>query len=87
MQNYLCWAPAQVREIINPEAEAVPDAVFRAVHSDWSLKVAPPKGTAFQEMATTSFRSLSPREFLEQFLQAERPHVQAAALGRSGSGK
>lgn len=87
MQNYICWAPAQVREIINPEAEAVPDAVFRAVHSDWSLKVAPPKGTAFQEMATTSFRSLSPREFLEQFLQAERPHVQAAALGRSGSGK
>lgn len=87
MQNHLCWEPARVREIINPEAEAVPDAVFRAVHSDWSLKVAPPKGTAFQELSTTLFRSLSPREFLEQFLQPERPHVQAAALGRSGSGK
>lgn len=87
MQNYLCWAPAQVREIINPEAEAVPDAVFRAVHSDWSLKVAPPKGTAFQELSTTTFRSLQPREFLEQFLQPERPHVQTAVLGRSGSGK
>ena len=87
MQNHLCWVPGRVREIINPEAEAVPDAVFRAVHSDWSLKVAPPKGTAFQELSTTTFRSLSPREFLEQFLQPERPHVQAAALGRSGSGK
>ena len=87
MQNYLCWAPTRVREIINPEAEAVPDGVFRAVHSDWLLKVAPPKGTAFQELSTTTFRSLSPRDFLEQFLQPERPHVQAAALGRSGSGK
>lgn len=87
MQNHLCWAPSHVREIINPEAEAVPDAVFRAVHSDWSLKVAPPKGTAFQDLWSTAFRSLSPREFLEQFLQPERPHVQAAALGRSGSGK
>lgn len=87
MQNHLCWAPSHVREIINPEAEAVPDAVFRAVHSDWSLKVAPPKGTAFQDLSSTTFRSLSPREFLEQFLQPERPHVQAAALGRSGSGK
>lgn len=87
MQNHLCWTPNRVREIINPEAEAVPDAVFRAVHSDWSLKVASPKGTAFQELSTTTFRSLSPREFLEQFLQPERPHVQAAALGRSGSGK
>ena len=87
MKNHVCWAPARVREIINPEAEAVPDAVFRAVHSDWSLKVAPPKGTAFQELSTTAFRSLSPRDFLEQFLQPERPHVQAAALGRSGSGK
>lgn len=87
MQNYLCWAPARVREIINPEAESVPDAVFRAVHSDWTLKVAPPKGTAFQELSTTTFRSLQPSEFLDQFLQPERPHVQAAALGRSGSGK
>lgn len=87
MQNHACWAPTQVRQIINPEAEAVPDAVFRAVHSEWSLKVAPPKGTAFQELATSTFRSVAPREFLEQFLQSERPHVQAAALGRSGSGK
>ncbi len=87
MKNHLCWAPARVREIINPEAEAVPDAVFRAVHSDWSLMVASPKGTAFQELSTTTFRSLQPSDFLEQFLQPERPHVQAAVLGRSGSGK
>ena len=87
MQNHLCWVPARVREIINPEAEAVPDAVFRAVHSDWTLKVAAPKGTSFQELSTSTFRSQTPREFLEQFLQPERPHVQAAALGRSGSGK
>lgn len=87
MQNHLCWAPTRVREIINPEAEAVPDAIFRAVHSEWSLKVASPKGTAFQDLSTTTFGSLAPRDFLEQFLQPERPHVQAAALGRSGSGK
>lgn len=87
MQNYLCWSPAKVREIINPEAEAVPDSVFRAVHSDWSLKVAPPKGTAFQELSTTTFRSVQPRDFLKQFLDPGRPHVQTAILGRSGSGK
>lgn len=87
MQNYLCWAPDRVRQIINPEAEAVPDGVFRAVHSDWSLKVAPPKGTNFQELWSTSFRSVHPCDFLDQFLQPERPHVQTAVLGRSGSGK
>jgi hypothetical protein len=87
MHNHLCWVPSRVREIINPEAEAVTDAVFRAVHSEWSLKVAAPKGTAFQELSTSTFGSQTPREFLDQFLQPERPHVQAAALGRSGSGK
>ena len=47
MRNFVCWNPADVRQVINPYAEHIPDGLFRAVHSDWDLKVSPPIGKSF----------------------------------------
>lgn len=85
--DILCWDPVKVREVINPEAEAVPDAVFRAVHSPWVLRASEPIGTAFQQLTPSAYRDLDPLEFVNQFTQDSRPHVQVAIIGRSGSGK
>lgn len=87
MRNHLCWDPRAVRQVINPFAEHIPDALFRAVHSDWDLKVSPPVGTSFQQITEAAWRDLTPSEFLADFLREERPHALAAILGKTGSGK
>lgn len=87
MRNVVCWDSAQVRQVINPFAEHIPDSLFRAVHSDWNLKVGPPKGTSFQEMTASAYTDMSPAAFLEDFLRDDRQHVLAAILGDTGSGK
>jgi energy-coupling factor transporter ATP-binding protein EcfA2 len=87
MRNYLCWDPRAVRQVINPFAEHIPDSLFRAVHSDWDLKVSPPVGTSFQQITEAAWRDLTPGEFLADFLREERPHALAAILGKTGSGK
>ena len=87
MRNHLCWDPGAVRRVINPFAEHITDGLFRAVHSDWDLKVSPPVGTAFQDISNRDWRDLSPPKFLEDFLRDDRPHALAAILGDPGSGK
>ena len=87
MRNHLCWDPGAVRRVINPYAEHITDGLFRAVHSDWDLKVSPPVGTAFQRISDHDWHDLSPPEFLEDFLRDDRPHALAAILGDAGSGK
>ncbi len=87
MRNVICWDPTQVRQVINPYAEHIPDSLFRAVHSDWTLKVSPPVGTSFQELGAAAYSDMSPAAFLEDFLREDRPHVLAAVLGNTGSGK
>lgn len=86
MHNFLCWDPGSVRQVINPFAEHMPDNLFKAVHSDWALNVTPPVGTNFQEIKT-SWREMSQRQFLADFLSEERPHSLAAIVGQTGSGK
>jgi Cdc6-like AAA superfamily ATPase len=87
MKNYLCWNPDTVRQVINPFAEHIPDGLFRAVHTDWDLRVTPPVGKSFQDIAETAWQDLRPSAFLEDFLREERPHALAAVLGETGSGK
>ena len=87
MRNYLCWDPGAVRQVINPFAEHITDSLFRAVHSDWDLKVSPPVGKSFQEIGEASWADMTPAAFLEDFLRDDRPHVLAAILGETGSGK
>lgn len=87
MKNVVCWNPQEVYAIINPEAESVPDYVFRGVHSPQVLRVAQPVGDHFQLLKPSAFKLLAEEEFLREFLRADRPHVQVAVYGRSGSGK
>jgi hypothetical protein len=87
MRNYLCWEPGAVRQVINPFAEHIPDDLFRAVHTNWDLKVSPPVGKSFQALTDAAWREITPTEFLEDFLDERRPHALAAILGETGSGK
>jgi energy-coupling factor transporter ATP-binding protein EcfA2 len=87
MRNYLCWDPGAVRQVINPFAEHITDSLFRAVHSDWDLKVSPQVGKSFQEISEASWADMTPAAFLEDFLRKDRPHALAAILGETGSGK
>lgn len=87
MRNFLCWDPGTVRQVINPFAEHTPDSLFRAVHSDWDLKISPPVGKSFQEITEAAWRELTPSQFLADFLRNDRPHALAAILGETGSGK
>ncbi|MEY9697540.1 hypothetical protein ABIE71_000283 [Bradyrhizobium diazoefficiens] len=89
MKNVVCWKTSEVRRIINPFAEHMPDSLFRAVHTDWTLKMSPPVGTSFQELVASpaSYADVEPTTFLGDFLRSDRPHVLAVALGDTGSGK
>jgi Cdc6-like AAA superfamily ATPase len=87
MRNYLCWNPGAVRQVINPYAEHISDGLFRAVHTDWDLKVSPPVGKSFQDITEASWADKTPAQFLDDFLRADRPHALAAVLGETGSGK
>lgn len=87
MKNYLCWEPGAVREVINPFAEHISDGLFRAIHSDWDLKVTPQVGKSFQEIGEANWADMTPAAFLDDFLLENRPHALAAILGTTGSGK
>lgn len=87
MHNFLCWDPGAVRQVINPFAEHISDSLFRAVHSDWDLKVSPQVGKSFQEIGEASWADMTPPAFLADFLRDDRPHALAAILGETGSGK
>ena len=87
MRNYLCWNPGAVRQVINPYAEHISDGLFRAVHTDWDLKVSPPVGKSFQEIREASWSDMTPAQFLDDFLRTDRQHALAAILGETGSGK
>ena len=87
MRNYLCWNPGAVRQVINPYAEHISDGLFRAVHTDWDLKVSSPVGKSFQEIREASWSDMTPAQFLGDFLRTDRQHALAAVLGETGSGK
>lgn len=87
MRNFLCWDPGAVRQVINPFAEHISDGLFRAVHSDWDLKVSPQVGKSFQDIGEASWADMTPPAFLADFLREDRPHALAAILGETGSGK
>jgi len=87
MKNYVCWNPRSVRQVINPFAEYIPDALFRAVHTDWKLQVSPPIGKGYDDLTGASYREFTPADFLKDFMRSDRPHALAAVLGETGSGK
>lgn len=75
-QNYLCWKPEEVHSIIKPDAEALEDELFLAVHTNTAINVKKP-----------SPRLIDPNEFIGQFLEESHKHYQVAVIGQSGTGK
>ena len=83
-QNYVCWDTGRVRQVLNTNAELASRHIFLAVHSEHPLSTTNPTlGTAQGDTSGT----IQPDEFLSDFLSGDRPHVQVAVLGDSGSGK
>ena len=78
-QRHLCWVPNLVTSAMNPDAEAIPDEVFLAVHQEFDIRLSAPQGSPLKR--------ISPRKFLKAFIDPKLSHVQAAVLGESGSGK
>jgi hypothetical protein len=76
--NRICWRFDEVRKVINPDAEAVPDEVFMAVHTDQPIRLS-------LEGVKEDFRS--PDEFLKAFVDPNRSEVHAVVLGQAGAGK
>ena len=83
-QNYVCWDTSRVRQVLNTNAELASRHIFLAVHSEHPLNTTNPTLGAAQG---DSSRTIQPDEFLTDFLSRDRPHVQVAVLGDSGSGK
>ena len=75
----LCWTPERVRDVINIDADFVPDAVFWAVDNEAAL--------SFKEVDGETARSLTTDELVERFLDPTRGHYQLAVLGPAGTGK
>lgn len=79
-----CWDPRWVQVVMNADAEHVPDELFLAVHTEYPIALEDPRAGA----GTGGFtRRITAREFLEQFLDPARTHVQAVVIGQSGAGK
>lgn len=75
----LCWAPERVRDVINIDADFVPDSVFWAIDSDAPV--------TFKEGGGDATRSLTTDALVERFLNPTRGHYQLAVLGPAGTGK
>ena len=83
-QNYVCWDISRVRQVLNTNAELASRHIFLAVHSEHPLYGSnPTERTAQPDIS----RIIQPDQFLSDFLSQDRPHVQVAVLGDSGSGK
>lgn len=86
MKGYTCWHPETARAVINPMAEHIPPGLFRAVHSDWPLRVDMPRGRSASDLDRDAMPINAPEAFLEGFLT--RPEGSfAVILGETGSGK
>ena len=76
----ICWDAAKIRDVIHTDAEAAPDSIFLAIHTDPDLDVSGPGITS---------SSMKPEEFLHNYFLAENQEneVMTVVKGESGSGK
>ena len=83
-KNFVCWDIRRVRQVMNTNAELASRDIFLAVHSDYPLTASNIRGPSVQ---TSTQWTITPHDFLRLFLSEDRPHLQVAVLGDSGSGK
>src|SRR5688572_11555098 len=78
MENFACWNPEEAIDIINPDVDAQPDYIFRAIHTSFPIQI-------------RTVNSLDPvivsmEKLLERFL-APRDIALVPIIGQSGTGK
>src|ERR1700692_3155421 len=78
MKRVACWNSEDVYAVINPDADALDDFVFRAIHTDFPVQIG--SGRA------RSARSVSASVFLAAVLEP-KDHVIVPVVGDSGTGK
>lgn len=84
--SIICWSRQNLATAMNPNAEVLPDEIFRAVHTEFDLLLYRPMKTEKGKKVENAQKK-NPREFLDLFLDKNKSQVQVAVLGSSGSGK
>lgn len=78
-EKYTCWEPSEFKKVVHTEAEAIPDDVFLAVHTDNKINLS---------IYGNKQRDVTYNKFLSEFLEGDYGNnVQAVIEGESGSGK
>jgi hypothetical protein len=79
VKNFVCWDSSRVNEVINIDADFVPDPVFWAVDTEAPL--------AFRQGEATPPRFIGTDELVKIFLDPRNHHYQLAVIGPAGAGK
>ena len=79
MRNVVCWNPEHVSNIVNIDADFVPDPVFWAVDTETPLPLRQDEGALVE--------AVSSGELASRFLDPRFPHYQLAIHGPAGVGK
>ena len=77
-RNFACWRADDAYAIINPDADALPDHVFRAIHTEVPIQL--------RDRPDRPATVVDPETLLKRFL-APRDHVLVPVVGQSGTGK
>jgi hypothetical protein len=78
VKHVLCWKVEEAFAIINPDADALTDHVFRAVHTDVPVRI--------RSGDSGGVRVVKPEKFLEELLRP-KDHALVPVIGHSGTGK
>src|SRR5580700_4353143 len=78
MRRVACWDKSDSYTIVNPDADALADSIFRATHTDFPLKLSTGRAGGV--------RTVTPNEFLAAVLEP-KDHVLVPVVGEAGTGK
>ena len=78
MKNFLCWDPSDVGEIINPDVDAIPDHIFRAIHTDFLVPIREDRNSVPEFLELDKFK---------ERLLAPTDTSLVPVVGQSGTGK
>lgn len=79
MKHVVCWRPDLVSQVINIDADHVPDSVFWAVDTETLLHAKAGETGPLQQRTTA--------DIVNALLDPQRNHFQLAVLGPAGAGK
>lgn len=78
-EKYTCWEPSEFKKVVYTEAEAIPDDIFLAVHTDNKINLS---------IYGNKQKEVTYNKFLSEFLEGDYGNnVQVVIEGESGSGK